>query len=84
MFSVISAKLKALDTKMGRKGQGGADVGALIALIVLAGFGAFLVQNILNSIGIYTGLWTVLDTLWPVLAIFLLLGAVFAALIFRR
>lgn len=80
MFENITAVLKNRDT-LGSKGQ--MNVGLLagvLFLVILAGIAQFITQNILNAVSIYTGLWTVLDTLWPVVAIFLVLGAAFGAI----
>ena len=58
--------------EMDAKGQGGVGgIMGLLFIVVLIGFSAFLIQNLLSSpgVGIYTGTWTVLDTIWPFAAI---------------
>jgi len=62
------------------KGQAGtsAILGGVV-LIILIGFGQLIVTNVLTTAGIFSGLWPILNTIWPVLAIVILLALMVGA-----
>lgn len=61
--------------KQNQKGQGtpAVIIGGVVTLIVV-GIGQLVTSNVLKTANIYSGLWTLSDTLFPVVGILVLLG----------
>lgn len=71
---------KFLKDNRGQQGVA-AFVGVLVLIIIVA-ISQVVVDNVLNVANINTGLWTLLPTLWPVVAIMLLISVIAGAALF--